>query len=422
MTPEFEKFTNEQGLIACHECDALHRLQPLQRGERAHCLRCNALLYRDTTGRLDEILAFSSAALLLYLFANIFPFIALKLEGRVEENLVTSGVVALWQAGQPELAVLVALTSVIFPAAMILGLLWLFIPRRFGKLAPGAAPVYHALNSIGPWTLLGVFMLGVLIAMVKLADLAIVIPGISMYAFVGLMICNAAAMARLDPALLWPARGPHSHGYHFSQNALQQGLRSCHTCSLLIPASGQGEQADHCPRCRSALHSPRKHDSIVRTWALVIAAAMLTIPANFYPVMTVIRFGQGEPSTIAGGVIHLIEGGMWGLGMIVFFASIVVPFTKLGVLSFLLISVQRNSTWRPADRTRMYRLTEVVGAWSMVDIFLVGILTALVQLQALATIEPGIGASYFGAVVVLTMFAAQSFDPRLIWDHGVQQS
>jgi paraquat-inducible protein A len=133
--------------------------------------------------------------------------------------------------------------------------------------------------------------------------------------------------------------------------------------------------------------------------------------------MTVIRFGQGEPNTIMSGVLHLIEGGMWGLAMIVFIASIVVPVMKLIILSFLLITVQNKSVWRPRDRTMLYRVTEIVGAWSMVDIFLVGLLSALVSLDALSTIRPGIGAVFFAGVVVITMFAAQTFDPRLIWDN-----
>jgi len=417
MTAGIDEQTTPDGLIACHDCDAVHRLQPLERGERAHCQRCGALLYRDASGRLDEILAYSSAALLLYLLANIFPFIALKLEGRVEENLLTSGILALWQAGQPQLAVLVGLTSVVFPGLTILCMLWILLPIRFGFRAPGTTAVYRLIRRIGPWTLLGVFMLGVLIAMVKLADLASVIPGVSMYAYAGLMLCAAAASARFDPALLWPARGPHPHHYAPRASAMELGFCSCHTCGLLLKLPVQDHSGGHCPRCGSHLHGQRRHDSVARTWALVIAAAILAVPANLYPVMTVIRFGQGEPNTILGGVVHLIDSGMWGLAMIVFFASIVVPFMKLGLLSLLLISVQRESAWRPLDRTRLYRITEIVGAWSMVDIFLVGILTALVQLQALATIEPGIGASYFAAVVVITMFAAQSFDPRLIWDH-----
>ncbi len=422
MTSSIDEQTAPDGLIACHECDALHRLQPLARGEQALCQRCGALLYRDVSGRLDETLALSAAALVLFLIANFFPFIALKLEGRVEENLVSSGILALWEAGQPELAVLVALTSVVFPALTILGMLWLLIPLRFGFQAPGTTAIYRVIKQIGPWTLLGVFMLGVIIAMVKLEDLATVIPGVSMYAFAGLMLCNAAATSRFDPALLWPLRGPHPGHYIQDASARELGLCSCHTCGLLLQNNALEINAGHCPRCGAVVHGPRKHDSIARTWALVIAASLLTIPANIYPVMTVIRFGQGEPSTILGGVIHLIESGMWGLALIVFFASIIIPVLKLSVLSILLVSVQRNSTWRPKDRTRLYRVTEIVGAWSMVDIFLVAVLTALVQLQALATIEPGIGASFFGAVVVTTMFAAQSFDPRLIWDRGEQSS
>ena len=148
---------------------------------------------------------------------------------------------------------------------------------------------------------------------------------------------------------------------------------------------------------------------------------MLLIPANLYPILTVIRFGQGEPNTILSGVLHLIEDGLWGLAMIVFVASIVVPVTKLVVLSFLLLTVQYKSNWRPRDRTLLYRVTEVIGAWSMVDIFLVGLLSSLVSLDALSTIEPGIGASYFAGAVLLTIFAAQSFDSRLIWDNTQEE-
>ncbi len=405
------------GLTTCHECDAVHRLQPLSPGERAHCVRCGAVLYRDIRGRVDEALALATAALALFLIANFSPFIALKLEGRIEENLVVSGIFALWDAGQPELGVLVALTSVVFPALTLLGMLWLLVPLRLGFRAPGTTTVYRIIRLLGPWTLLGVFMLGVLIAMVKLADLATVIPGISMFAFAGLMVANAAAGARFDRSMFWPPQGPHVTRYRPGANARDLGLVACHTCALLVEETAPRAHGD-CPRCGAALHGARIEDSVTRTWALVIAAVLLTIPANLYPVMTVIRFGQGEPSTIMGGVIKLIQGGMWGLAMIVFFASIVVPVMKLGLLIFLLTSVQRRSNWRPRDRTRLFRITEVVGAWSMVDIFLVGVLSALVHLQALATIEPGIGASYFGGVVVITMFAAHSFDPRLIWDEA----
>ena len=175
----------------------------------------------------------------------------------------------------------------------------------------------------------------------------------------------------------------------------------------------------HCPRCGEHLVFRKPH-SLSRTWALLLTAAILYIPANVYPIMTVTQFGHGQPDTIISGVQHLIESQLWGLALLVFFASIMVPILKILVLAGLLLSIQLKSCWRPRDRTRLFRLTEIVGAWSMIDIFLIGILVSLVKLDAFATIEAGPGASFFAAVVVVTLLAAHSFDSRLIWDECQQ--
>jgi paraquat-inducible protein A len=156
--------------------------------------------------------------------------------------------------------------------------------------------------------------------------------------------------------------------------------------------------------------------SLQRTWALVISAAILYIPANVFPVMTMIISGKGEPHTVLGGAVALFEAGSWSSGLLVVFASVTVPCFKIVGLMYLLLSIHFKSLWRPRDRTVMYRIIEVVGRWSMIDMFMVSILAALVNLGALALVEPGPGAPYFAAVVILTMIAAQSFDPRLIWD------
>lgn len=203
----------------------------------------------------------------------------------------------------------------------------------------------------------------------------------------------------------------------FSLTAARSGLMSCHAChqlSRIPPMLTEGEAI--CPRCEAHLHL-RKPNSISRTWALLIAAYILYIPANLLPVMTVISFGKGEADTILSGVKELIHAGMLPIALLVFFASITVPVLKLLALTYLLLSVQYKSQWRPRQRTKLYRLTEVVGRWSMIDIFMISILIALVKLDAVATIEPGPGAISFAAVVILTMFAAMSFDPRLIWDN-----
>jgi paraquat-inducible protein A len=191
---------------------------------------------------------------------------------------------------------------------------------------------------------------------------------------------------------------------------------SCHACHQLtrIPAGFTDGEAI-CPRCEAHIHL-RKPNSLSRTWALLIAAYILYIPANLLPVMTVISFGKGEADTILSGVKELIHAGMLPIALLVFFASITVPVLKLLVLTFLLLSVHYKSQWRPRERTFLYRITEIVGRWSMIDIFMISILIALVKLDAVATIEPGAGAISFASVVILTMFAAMSFDPRLIWD------
>jgi paraquat-inducible protein A len=199
--------------------------------------------------------------------------------------------------------------------------------------------------------------------------------------------------------------------------AARAGLIACTVCHLLCPASapGRAAAAGNCPRCGAALHS-RKPDSIARSWALMIAAAIFYIPANLLPMTTVTSLGMVQSDTIMSGVVYFVQSGSWPIALVIFIASIFVPLLKLFILSYLLLSVQYKSHFRPKDRTRLYLITEAVGRWSMLDIFVVTILVALVNLGALATIQAGPAALYFAAVVVLTMLAAMSFDPRLIWD------
>jgi len=182
-----------------------------------------------------------------------------------------------------------------------------------------------------------------------------------------------------------------------------------------IPTGGRGR----CPRCGATI-ARRKPGSLSRTWALVIAACVLYVPANVFPVMIVAGPGGSQADTILSGVQAMFAMGWYPVGVLIFFASITVPVLKLVILISLLVSVQRRSHWRPRDRAVLYRVVEVVGRWSMLDMFVVSLTVALVQLGALANVRPAIGATFFGGVVVLTMLAASSFDPRLIWD-GIEE-
>jgi paraquat-inducible protein A len=196
--------------------------------------------------------------------------------------------------------------------------------------------------------------------------------------------------------------------------AASRGLLVCHACGLLSRAGPHAHDAC-CPRCGARLHR-RKPDSVSRTWALLIAAMVCYIPANVLPMMYTGSLFGSQSDTIMSGVVYFWTSGSWYLALIIFFASIMVPAMKMISLVLLLVSVQLRSRWQLTQRARLYRLVEVVGRWSMLDVYVVAVIVALVQLQALATIRPGPGAIAFGAVVVLTMFAAMSFDPRLIWD------
>ena len=198
-------------------------------------------------------------------------------------------------------------------------------------------------------------------------------------------------------------------------------LVSCHSCHLLSRApSPKDAHAALCPRCGASLHQ-RKPNSIARTWALVLAALIFYIPANVLPITMTTSMGKVQADTIISGVIYFMVSGSWHIALVILIASICVPLLKILALSYLLISVQRKSDWRPHDRTRLYRITEAVGRWSMLDIFVITILVALVKLRSLATIEAGPAAVFFAAVVVITMLAAMSFDPRLIWDEREQR-
>jgi len=204
------------------------------------------------------------------------------------------------------------------------------------------------------------------------------------------------------------------------QTARQAGLIACHFCDTLNRAPDilepeNRQQEYYCSCCQSEIHS-RIPNSLNTTWALLIAAIILYIPANTLPIMTVVMWGDGQPDTIMSGVFHLYDSGMWPLALLIFVASIFIPVLKLIILTGLLLSVNFKSRWKPRDRTVLYRITEFVGRWSMVDVFVIGILVSLVQFGNTASVSPGIGALSFAAVVILTMFAAHSFDPRLIWD------
>jgi len=397
--------------IACHDCDGVFPLPQVGKGERAVCPRCGVGLFEHKGHSLDHSLALALTSLILFVIANINTLLVMKIGGRTQAGAIFTGVQELYAQGFWEIAALVFVVSILAPLLKLMCLFYVLVPLRLGLRLPAATQVFRFYEVLHPWAMTEVYMLGILVAVVKLADLASLEPGIALYSFAALIFFMAATDASLDDHEIWERLAPTPPPKAPAHRLVGEHLL-CHTCHLL---SRSQAPHPHCPRCGSALHK-RKPDSLTRTWALTLTAYILYIPANLLPVMTVTMSGRGEPDTIMSGVKELALGGMWPLALLVFFASVFVPVLKLLVLTFLLLSVQFKSAWRPKERTVLYRITESVGRWSMIDIFVIAILVALVQLGSLATIQAGAGAVAFGGVVVITMFAAMSFDPRLIWD------
>jgi paraquat-inducible protein A len=361
-------------------------------------------------------LALNLAALILFLLGSIMTLMSVSTAGQQTVATLLSGPISLEQSGLWELSLVVILTTVAVPLARVLCTLTVLLGLRLPHPPRELRSIFAWAEFLRPWSMIEIYLLGAFVAYVKLSDMTQVDLGVALYALAGLMVVMVAADVAIDDQAVWETLEPRKRRpSRWERPAGTFGTPlsriGCHTCGLVSRAS----PGAHCPRCGFALRY-RKWNSIARAWALLIAAALLYVPANVYPVMTVIRLGAGGPSTIIGGVHELILAGMWPLAALVFTASIVVPLLKLFGLSLLLVSTQFRWRTRLRERTVLYRVVDLVGRWSMIDVFMVSILVALVQFGAIAMVRPGVGATAFAAVVILTMFAAASFDPRLMWD------
>ena len=406
-------------LRECPDCGLFQVIPALGPDSVVHCLRCNAVLRRTRRDPLGRGLALNIAGLFLFAVACLMSLMTVSTAGMQLSADLFSGPRGLEQHGVWELSAVVLFTTVAAPFLRFASIIYVLAGLRLPTPPRHLRRVFAWMERLQPWAMIEVYLLGVFVAYVKLVDLVHIEIGVALYALGALMLTTVAADAILDRQAVWEEmerRGiPNARVDHAAVAVAgpRAGAVACHTCGLVsLPISGT---ASGCPRCGSHLHA-RKPASIQRTWALVIASAILYVPANVYPVLTVIQLGSGAPSTIIGGAEELLSGGMWPLALLVFFASIMIPMLKLVGLTIMLLTTQAGWSGRLRDRTVLYRIVSAIGRWSMIDIFMESILVALVQFGSVVTIDPGVGAVAFAAVVILTMFAAEAFDPRLMWD------
>ena len=345
------------------------------------------------------------AGLVLYGVMIAFPLLGIVVGDHERTSSFASLPLGFEREGLPLLAWLVLVTIIAAPFARLLLTVLVLGGLRLRRHPWWLAGLARVRAVLAPWSMLEVFLLGMLVAYSRLGAIAPVRLGLAAFALGGLVLAKVVTQSVLDEAAMWEAIRPAP--------PIQPGrpILACTSCELVSNAT----EGSACPRCGAALRH-RRPASVQRAWAFLIAAAVLYVPANFLPVMTVIRYGSGAPSTILGGVQELLDAGMLPLAALVFVASICVPVLKIVGMAVLLISTQRGTRRRLRDRTRLYRIVDAIGRWSMIDVFMISILTALVQMGAIATVIPDIGAVCFASVVVLTMLSAGSFDPRLMWD------
>ncbi|MES2625800.1 MAG: paraquat-inducible protein A [Pseudomonadota bacterium] len=403
-------------LRACKECDWVVQLPPLRPGDKADCPRCGHTLARRYHRPAQRSMAYGISALIALIIAVIFPFASFEIPSIGRSIGLPETASTMIGFRQPLVAIVVAMTIIVLPAIYLVSLIWLQIGLMRGRLLPGTRTITRTLTQLGPWMMADVFILGALVSLIKIAGSVDIQLGTGFWAFASFAVLLLVTTQSMDADWIWFAiAGEPSapEGTLRGQTAASQGVAGCDTCGLInsLDADGKG----HCSRCDDALHA-RLPNSMQRTSALLMAAAVMYIPANFYPIMTTINLGRAKDNTILGGVAELWRTGDWPIALIIFIASIVVPVVKLGVIAWLCFVVNRSDGLNPEKRTHVYRITEFIGRWSMVDVFAVALMVALIRGGSLMSINPGPAALAFCSVVVLTMLAAITFDPRFLWD------
>ena len=401
-------------LRECPTCGLFQTLPDLGRGFVADCPRCGKVLHRQRSEPFNRSLALSVAACAFFLVAITTPFLSFNLGGDVRETTLLQFPSWFELQGYWELDVVVLCTTVVAPV-LVLAMTLMVLAGLRGARPPVWLPVLQRWRDrLRPWAMTEVFLLGTFVAYTRLNALARVEVGSALYALGGLMLTPLASDALLARQAIWASLGRKCG---IARRVETGSPLSCEHCDLVL---GDGPDRD-CPRCAGPLHR-RKPNSLSRTWALLIASVCFYVPANGFPILSLTRLGAPQESTILGGAKELLEAGMWPLALLVFCASILVPTLKLVALTWMLVATHRGSDWQLRRRTRLYRTVEVIGRWSMIDVFMLAILVALVRMGILAEVQPRVGAACFAAVVILTMVAAGSFDPRLMWDRAGKPS
>ncbi len=395
---------------ACPNCDLIIDIPHIDTKQMAVCPYCHSKLCAANINYDARIVALSISALLMLLSSMFYPFISFSSSGITQTITLPDAARILFNYDSDLLGIFIDVSIIGLPMT----LLALLIPLHLGllKVLPYAIAkrLLKFTLALEPWIMSEIFLIGVLVSMVKIMSMADISFGVSFWAYIAFVIFYIAALAHLNRARLWDQIQPiksideaqHSH------RAIDNNISACHVCHQL-------SNDKYCSRCHTKTHVRNPH-SIQKATAWLLTSVACYIPANLFPIMYTTSLGDQSPSTLIGGVIVLWQAGSYPIALIIFLASVVVPLAKALVLCFLCYIVKHPANKQTKSYTKVYQLTEFIGKWSMIDVFVVAILVALVQLGNLMSVTPGVGTVFFTAMVLSQMMAAHAFDPRLLWD------
>lgn len=382
---------SQAGKVQCHECALVVAVPPMVENQKAQCPRCGFTLSTLHKNANERIVAFAITALIFLMASLPFEFLSFSSNGLENNFNLISSFVRLIDNQYQLLAVIELLTIFAIPSIVLLSVIYLLIPINKGLHPKHGRAVLNWVFKLLPWCMAEIFLIGALVSLIKVISMADIELGLSFYAFTLFSLSMTLVVLHID------------------QRQLYQQLSEVEKAHKI-----ENQES----RNKVAHEDPIEHTlSVQKTWAYLITAVILYIPANTLPIMTTSLFGQEDPSTIIGGVILLWSLGSYPIAAIIFIASVIVPVAKILVLAWLNYSVQKQSDRLSLERVKWYRMAEFVGRWSMIDVFVVIVLASLIQLGPTMSITPGAATLAFSGVVIITMLAAMSFEPTLIWNN-----
>lgn len=403
--------------ILCPQCDMAVALPDLKPGEKACCPRCSTTLTTAWRAPRQRPTAYALAALFMLFLANLFPFVNMKVAGLTSEITLLAIPKVMFSEDYASLGTFFLLFVQLVPAFCLVSILILVNRVR---MTPGLARVLaRILFQLKSWGMAEIFLAGVLVSFVKLMAYGDIGIGPSFAPWCLFCLLQLRVFQCVDRRWLWDDIAPAPALPHFPKAGIagiRQGLRSCSCCTAIVPA-----ELRECPRCHTHGAARRPH-SLQWTLSLLITSIILYLPANLLPIMITDLLGDKMPSTILAGVVLLWSEGSYPVAMVIFMASIMVPTLKMIAIGWLCWDAHGHGRANSERMHKIYEVVEFVGRWSMIDVFVIAVLSALVRMGALMSIYPAVGALMFALVVIVTMFSASMFDPRLTWDRAQEHN